>query len=109
MLPAGALLNDQYLIGRAIGHGGFGITYLAWGRNLKLAIKEDLPGDLATRGPDGATLVSYSGEKGECLHYGLDRFLEEAQILNRFQQHPGRGARPPLGLRSEKPLVFPEK
>ena len=24
-----SLLRDQYLIGRALGHGGFGVTYLA--------------------------------------------------------------------------------
>ena len=26
----GAILNERYVIGRALGHGGFSVTYLAW-------------------------------------------------------------------------------
>ena len=45
------VLRDQYLIWRALGHGGFGITYLAWDTNLeaRLAVKEYMPNGVAGR------------------------------------------------------------
>ena len=40
----GAILKERYVIGRALGHGGFSVTYLAWDALLlhKVAIKEYL-------------------------------------------------------------------
>ena len=62
-----------YRIGRVLGHGGFGITYLAWDErlHLRLAIKEYLPRDTATRAPDGVSMAIYSGQAGEQFAYGL--------------------------------------
>ena len=90
-LALGVVLDGRYRIGRVLGHGGFGITYLAWDDNLhlRLAIKEYLPRDSATRAPDGTSLSVYSGAAEEQFAYGLDRFLEEARTLARFDQHPG--------------------
>ena len=90
-LTLGRILDGRYRIGRVLGHGGFGITYLAWDDNLhlRLAIKEYLPRDSATRAPDGVSLTIYSGQAGEQFAYGLDRFLEEARALAHFDQHPG--------------------
>jgi serine/threonine protein kinase len=34
-------------------------------------------------------LAIYSGQAGEQFAYGLDRFLDEARALARFDQHPG--------------------
>lgn len=90
-LPVGTVLNDRYLVGRSIGEGGFGITYVAWDRalDIKLAIKEYFPVSLATRIP-GQTVVSVVGEeRRETYEYGLSRFLDEARILAQFDQTPG--------------------
>ena len=90
-LALGIVLDGRYRLGRVLGHGGFGITYLAWDENLqlRLAIKEYLPRDSASRAPDGVSLAVYSGPAAEQFAYGLDRFLEEARALARFDQHPG--------------------
>ncbi|WP_246237697.1 serine/threonine-protein kinase [Caldichromatium japonicum] len=89
-LALGTLLDGRYRLGRVLGHGGFGITYLAWDENLqlKLAIKEFLPRNSATRAPDRVSLAVYPPPADEQFAYGLERFLEEARALARFDQHP---------------------
>ena len=74
-----------------LGHGGFGITYLAWDTNLqiKLAVKEYMPRDCATRNSTNAEVSTFAGEAKENFAYGLERFLEEARTLAKFQQHAG--------------------
>ncbi len=85
------ILQEQYMIGRALGHGGFAVTYLSWDLNLarKLALKEYFPSGIATRGAGATTVQPYSGQAREDFGYGLEKFLEEARVLARFQNHPG--------------------
>lgn len=84
-LPPGAILADKYMIGRLLGHGGFGATYLGFDMTLevKVAIKEYLPKGMASRNTDRITVVSYEGEK-ETYGYGLKQFVQEANTLARF-------------------------
>ncbi|MGW8270933.1 MAG: protein kinase domain-containing protein [Burkholderiales bacterium] len=86
-LPAQYQLH-WYLLERVLGQGGFGITYLARDANLdqKVAIKEYLPVDVATRRAD-ATVRARSDDQADRYRWGLDRFIREARTLARFD-HP---------------------
>ena len=90
-LPPRTVLDGRYLLGRALGQGGFGITYLAWDLNLnrKLAIKEYFPREVCTRARDEHTVQPLTHGSREAYAAGQKRFLEEAQALARFQDHPG--------------------
>ena len=85
------MLHDQYLIGRALGHGGFGVTYLAWdiGLETRLAVKEYLPNGVAGRGSGETKVAAYSEQSQQEFEWGLDRFLEEARTLKKFSTSPG--------------------
>ncbi len=90
MVP-GTILHKRYLVGRALGFGGFGVTYIGYDLVLRVAvgIKEYLPGEFATRIPNEVTVTIYTGEKGEQFLAGKDKFIEEARKLAKFQKVPG--------------------
>ncbi len=82
------LLKNQFLIGKCLGQGGFGITYIAfdcWLRK-KVAIKEYLPASLATRDFLAATVIPLKKQEAAFMQ-GLHLFIEEARNLARFD-HP---------------------
>ncbi|MBS1825375.1 MAG: serine/threonine protein kinase [Acidobacteria bacterium] len=89
-LPPRTLLHNQYVIGRVLGHGGFGITYIGWDTLLerKLAVKEYFPAGIAMRTSGTSTVSHYSGTQQKDYDYGLERYLEEARMLARFSSHP---------------------
>ena len=88
-LPLGTILNGRYLLGKVLGIGGFGITYLGYDLTLeiKVAIKEYMPSALATRHADRYS-VALTGRVEEDYKYGMERFLEEAKILAKLQSTP---------------------
>lgn len=88
-LPPGALLkNGDYMVGRVLGEGGFGITYMGFDQNLlsRVAIKEYYPSGFACRDVSEGdyALRIYGGDFAEDYKKGLEAFLEEARILARF-------------------------
>ncbi len=80
-LPAGYQLG-KYRFQEILGAGGFGITYLAEDGSLhrRVAIKELLPNDIATR-LDGSTVVAKTKSEEGNLAWARDRFIKEGQAL----------------------------
>lgn len=88
-LSEGIKLNDRYIIGRVLGHGGFGITYIGFDSKLgiKVAIKEYLPSDISTRTIGETQVTTFSGDKYDAYVYGLGRFIDEAKVLAQYNEH----------------------
>ncbi len=86
-LPSGYSLHE-YRINSVLGAGGFGLTYLATDANLnlKVALKEYLPSEFASRDED-STVRPKSSSAEESFKWGLQRFMEEARTLASFH-HP---------------------
>lgn len=86
-----SVLKDKYLLGKVLGKGGFGITYLAQdiATGTLCCIKEYLPSEFARRSSDGATLVPR--EKGskaiQIYEHGRTRFIDEADTLNKLRDN----------------------
>jgi serine/threonine protein kinase len=80
-LPAGYELG-KYRFQGVLGSGGFGITYLAEDMTLhrKVAIKEMLPNDFATR-IDGTTVVAKTASEKSNLAWARARFVDEGRAL----------------------------
>lgn len=89
-LVPGSILANKYLVGRVLGQGGFGITYLGWDLNLetKLAIKEYFPQGHASRFPGQSKVISLAGTEAEQFDFWLNRFVQESKTLAQFESHP---------------------
>ena len=59
--------DDRDLLGRVLGYGGFGVTYIGWDERLqqRVAIKEYLPNEFSTRVPGHSQVTVFDGEKKE--------------------------------------------
>jgi len=91
-LPVGMMLHGQYTVGKVLGQGGFGITYIGWDHSLEtvVAIKEYYPSSVVNRDSHYTQAVSCNGEEAEkVFRRNKERFLKEAKILAKLQNIPG--------------------
>ncbi len=81
------ILEGRYIVGKVLGYGGFGITYIGFDAQLEriVAIKEYFPTTFATRRQEETHLSIYNTQDAEGqFKAGLKSFLEEAQTLAQF-------------------------
>lgn len=85
-LTPGTILGNHFIVGTAIGFGGFGITYKCFDTTLgvTVAVKEFYPVGLVNRAPGERKVGLLSGDKRQQYKERLHRFLMEAQSVAQF-------------------------
>lgn len=86
-LPRGHALQE-FVVEQVLGMGGYSVVYLAQDTKLqrKVAVKEYLPGTLASRLPSGEVAPRLP-RFAEAYDKGLQSFINEARLLGSFD-HP---------------------
>ena len=89
-LQPGFLLENRYIIGRSIGIGGFGITYIATDTriNVKVAIKEFYIKSICKRS-DNKVIVEESAKNKKTFKSFKDKFIDEAKLLADYNMNDG--------------------
>lgn len=85
-------LIGRYVIQEVLGQGGFGITYLGIDKlyGNKVAIKEYYPQEIAMRKAQYEDVVTVTSiEEKNNYDKGKKRFLDEAQVMARFNKNEG--------------------
>lgn len=90
-LPPGTVLQGKFIVGKPLGAGGFGNTYIGWSQILlrRVAIKEYYPEQITSRMPDGVTVSVTEGTMRQRFRNGLQQFLEEARSVANLQDVRG--------------------
>lgn len=90
-MTPGTRLSNRIVIGKTLGFGGFGVTYIGYDELMerKVAIKEYLPSEFSTRIPGHTQITAYEGERFEQFTNGLKKFVNEAQMLAKMQETNG--------------------
>lgn len=101
-MPLYEILNGKYLIGRAIGIGGFGITYIGWDfyQSKRVCIKEYFPMGIAARDSTTASTcysttysmdvyTKHTQQAQNTYKAGLKNYIKEAENLSKFYLMPG--------------------
>lgn len=86
ILAVGTVLMNKYVVGKLLGRGGFGITYLAYDTEAEcaVAVKEYYPDGTAVRTDDNVTVEPMTSLQHDDYSHGLERFFSEAEIIKQF-------------------------
>lgn len=88
-LPGGTVISGRYTLGRVLGYGGFGITYLAWDEKLRrvVAIKEFFPHAISTRSEGSVEVLCYDEKTAEFFRNGVKKMIDEGHALSSFSSN----------------------
>ncbi len=87
------ILRGRYLVGKSLGHGGFGITYIGLDLSLdiRVAVKECFPDSLVTRDSNDSNTVRWSTSLSgvNTSEQNCESFLREARKMARIKDISG--------------------
>jgi serine/threonine protein kinase len=84
-------LSNRYLVGRVLGKGGFGVTYISKDivSNKSCAIKEYMPAEYSKRESGTKNINPFSDNKSRYVfNHGREKFVEEARTLYKLKEDP---------------------
>ena len=90
-LPTFTSLQNRYVLGRVLGAGGFGITYVAKDlrTNRLCAVKEYMPREYAERKEGTLEVQPFADAKSRhVFSHGREKYRLEAQILQSLKNDP---------------------
>ncbi len=89
-IAPGALLHSRFIMGRSIGRGGFGATYLAYDLEERCvcAVKEFFPDKMCERAEDQVSVHPLPEDERRYMGY-KSSFIDEARRLFNLAAHPG--------------------
>ena len=84
------VIGGQYMTGRVLGRGGFGITYLGMDLQLnrKVAIKEYYPDGVVSRDPQTQRVTPFGGSMQQTFEAGARRAVREARVAAQLEDIP---------------------
>lgn len=89
----GTILKGRYFVGRILGQGGFGITYIGYDfiLDIKVAIKEYFPMGFATRNHTVSNQIQWNTTQIDSAQWrqGSETFLKEARRMAKLDSLPG--------------------
>ena len=91
-LMPGYKLRDRYVVGKVLGEGGFGITYIGVDEffDEKVAIKEFyMTGFVNRNNTYSARVSAETGDKGELFERNREKFYDEAKVLVKLGKEDG--------------------
>ena len=83
-------LNNRYTVGKVLGRGGFGITYVAKDvlSGELCAIKEYMPSEFSSRVPGSQAITPFSDNKAKgVFEHGREKFILEARTLIKLKNN----------------------
>ena len=81
-LTCGTVLGGRYVLGRVLGQGGFGISYIGWNLTMEIPVclKEYFPDGAAMRSATQSRLVFWgASENAQNLKQSRESFVKEAR------------------------------
>ncbi len=92
VLPCGTVLSGHYVVGKVLGQGGFGITYIGFDLSLqrRVAIKEFYPKGQAMRMAAMGSSLQWASDSAsqDFRTTGMDSFLREARKMAKVDGIP---------------------